>query len=143
MLNVPYCAERCASILKISTALKFFILVPMKKLVEPESKVIPVKVEKSSSSLPATPVGEGHVRTPSARTAGDTQPASSTSVRLGASAEQLRSMESGMANTPLVNAAKVAEIKQAISEGRFQVNSGVVADSLIKSVTDLINSHKA
>ena len=48
-----------------------------------------------------------------------------------------------MANAPLVNAAKVAEIKQAISEGRFKVDSSVVADSLIKSVTDLISAHKA
>lgn len=70
-------------------------------------------------------------------------PTGVTHVRLGTGAEQLRSMEGGVASTPLVNAAKVAEIKQAISEGRFQVNSSVVADGLIKSVTDLINSHKA
>jgi len=48
-----------------------------------------------------------------------------------------------MASAPLVNAAKVAEIKQAISEGRFKVDASVVADSLIRSVTDLISSHKA
>lgn len=105
-------------------------------------KVMTVKVEKSSSSLPAIPVGEGHARTPVAKPGGDIQTVSGTSVHLGTTAEQLRSMENSMANTPLVNSAKVAEIKQAISEGRFQVNSGVVADSLIKSVTDLINSHK-
>jgi negative regulator of flagellin synthesis FlgM len=49
-------------------------------------------------------------------------------------------MGSPTASTSPVNATKVAEIKQAISEGRFQVNSGAVADSLIKSVTDLISS---
>lgn len=102
-----------------------------------------MKVEKSTNSLPVTPVGEGHARTPVAKPAGDTQTASGTSVHLGATAEQLRNMENGMPNTPPVNAAKVAEIKQAISQGRFQVNSGAVANGLIKSVTDLINSHKA
>lgn len=106
-------------------------------------KVMTVKVEKSSNSPPAMPAGEGHARALVAKSAGDTQTASGTSVHLGATAEQLRSMENGMANTPSVSAAKVAEIKQAISEGRFQVNSGVVADSLIKAVTDLINSHKS
>lgn len=106
-------------------------------------KVIPVKVEKTTSPLPATPAGDGYARTPAAKPAGDTQPASSTTVHLGANAEQLRSAENSMANTPLVNAAKVAEIKQAISQGRFQVNSGAVADSLIKTVTDLINARKA
>jgi negative regulator of flagellin synthesis FlgM len=43
-----------------------------------------------------------------------------------------------MVNTPVVDASKVAEIKQAISEGRFQVNSGVVAVRLIETVRDLI-----
>lgn len=52
-------------------------------------------------------------------------------------------MESSMADTPVVNAAKVAEIKKAISEGRFQVNAGAVADGLLKSVTDLLATQKA
>lgn len=52
-------------------------------------------------------------------------------------------MEGSMANTPVVDASRVAEIKQAISENRFQVNSGVVADRLIETVKDLISSHKA
>lgn len=101
-----------------------------------------MKIEKSSKPLPAT-AGKGRARASVARPAGDTQSAGATSVHLGATAEQLRSMESGIPNTPPVNAAKVAEIKQAISEGRFRVNSSVVADGLIRSVTDLINSHKA
>lgn len=101
-----------------------------------------MKIEKSSKPLPAATT-EG--RAPAAKPASNAQSpaASGTSVHLGATAAQLQGMESSMANSPLVNAAKVAEIKQAISEGRFQVNSGIVADSLIKSVTDLISSHKA
>jgi negative regulator of flagellin synthesis FlgM len=54
----------------------------------------------------------------------------------------LRSMGGSATNTP-VNATKVAEIKKAISEGRFQVNSSAVADSLISSVTDLIAANQA
>lgn len=100
-----------------------------------------MKIDKSS--LPVTPVGEGKARASAAKP-GDNAPAgaaSGTSVNLGTSA-QLRSMEESMANAPVVNTAKVAEIKQAISEGRFQVNAGAVADSLIQSVTDLISSNK-
>ena len=104
-----------------------------------------MKIEKSSNPLPTAPAGEGKAHAPTARSADETQPTapSGTSVHLGATAAQLHSMESSMASSPLVNAAKVAEIKQAISEGRFQVNSRIVADSLIKTVTDLISSHKA
>ena len=105
-----------------------------------------MKIDKSSNSLPLAPAGEGKARAPAAKP-GDNVPsaavASSTSVNLGATSVQLRSMGSGATNTPPVNTAKVAAIKQAISEGRFQVNSGAVADSLIKSVTDLISSQQA
>ena len=39
------------------------------------------------------------------------------------------------------NANKVAEIKAAIAEGRFQVNANAVADGLISTVQDLLRSH--
>ena len=47
-----------------------------------------------------------------------------------------------MASTPVVDMDKVNAIKQAISEGRFQVNNDVVADRLIDSVKELINTNK-
>jgi len=34
--------------------------------------------------------------------------------------------------------ARVAEIRQAISEGRYQVNTGKIADGLIDTVRDLL-----
>lgn len=40
---------------------------------------------------------------------------------------------------PPVNAAKIQEIKQAISEGRFQINPEAIADRLIESARDLLN----
>ena len=106
---------------------------------------MPVKIDKSSKPLPLAPAGEGKARASATKPGDNASPpaASGTSVNLGTTSAQLRSMESNVASASSVNAAKVAEIKQAISEGRFQVNAGVVADSLIKSVTDLISSHKA
>lgn len=104
-----------------------------------------VKIDKPSNPLPLAPTGESKGRAPGAKS-GDSAPStatSSTSVNIGTTSAQLRSMESGVVSTPTINASKVAEIKQAISEGRFKVNSGVIADSLIRSVTDLISSHKA
>lgn len=101
-----------------------------------------MKIDKPSKPLPANPVAEGaaHAATkgkssqPAVRQSGD------TSVSLGSTAAQLQSMESNMANTPAINAAKVAEIKQAIADGRFKVNAEAVAGRLLDTVRDLIGS---
>lgn len=41
---------------------------------------------------------------------------------------------------PPVNTARIQEIKQAISEGRFKINPEAIADRLIESARDLLNS---
>ena len=100
-----------------------------------------MKIDKPGKPITATPIGETVKR---AATRGKSAAPSSapqsgnTSVSLGTTATQLHSMESSMANTPIVNAEKVAEIKQAISEGRFKVNTEVVADRLLETVRELI-----
>ncbi|WP_035384866.1 flagellar biosynthesis anti-sigma factor FlgM [Ferriphaselus sp. R-1] len=101
-----------------------------------------MKIEKTSSK-PIAPAHAGDGGRPSATTRGgpaSSNSGSSTAVHLGATSAQLRSMESSMAGTPVVDVAKVAEIKQAISEGRFQINSGVVADRLIASARELLGA---
>ncbi len=105
-----------------------------------------MKIDKPTKSLPPARTGEAQSRASSTtkQAAASSQPSNSsgTSVHFGAASAHLLSMENSMANTPVVDVAKVAEIKQAISEGRFQVNSGVVADRLIETVRELINTHK-
>ncbi|MDZ4200598.1 MAG: flagellar biosynthesis anti-sigma factor FlgM [Gallionella sp.] len=68
------------------------------------------------------------------------QPSSGTSVSLGSTAAQLSSLERGMAESSPVDSGKVEQIKQAISEGRFKVNTEVVAERLLETVRDLIGS---
>lgn len=103
-----------------------------------------MKIDKPSKPLPASPVGEGSARATGSKGKPGTptapQQPSSTSVSLGSTATQLQSMENSMANTPVADAAKVAEIKQAISDGRFKVNSEAVADRLLETVRDLIGN---
>lgn len=105
-----------------------------------------MKIDKPAKPLPANLLAESaphasargrRTLSPAAQQSG--QPVG-ISVSLGSTAAQLHNMESSMASSPVVDTAKVAEIKQAISEGRFKVNSGVVADRLIESVRDLIDS---
>ncbi|MCL2523687.1 MAG: flagellar biosynthesis anti-sigma factor FlgM [Betaproteobacteria bacterium] len=43
---------------------------------------------------------------------------------------------------PPVNAARIAEIKQAISEGRFKINPEAIADRLIESARDLVSASR-
>lgn len=94
---------------------------------------------KAGKPLPTTSSGEaGSLRGKSRAPAPVAQQSDSTSVSLGAQTMKLQSMANSMANTPVVDAGKVAEIKQAISEGRFKVDSGVVADHLLETVRDLI-----
>ncbi len=52
------------------------------------------------------------------------------------------SIQSLDANSEPINTAKVAEIKQAISEGHFKVNPDVVADRLLETVKELIQNKR-
>ena len=49
-------------------------------------------------------------------------------------------MEETIASTPVVDSAKVDEIKQAMSKGRFKVDTGKVADGLIESVRQMLSA---
>jgi negative regulator of flagellin synthesis FlgM len=45
-------------------------------------------------------------------------------------------------DTPPVNAARVAEIRQAIAEGRFAIDPGAIADRLINSARELLQGQR-
>jgi negative regulator of flagellin synthesis FlgM len=70
------------------------------------------------------------------------RPASTTGdkVELSPLSTQLQELEAGMAGGSVVDSARVAEIKQAISEGRFQINPERIADGLLESVQQMLAS---
>lgn len=43
---------------------------------------------------------------------------------------------------PPVNASRIQEIKDAISQGRFKINPDAIADGLIQTARDLVNSQR-
>lgn len=43
---------------------------------------------------------------------------------------------------PPVNAVKIQEIKDAIAQGRFQINPEAIADGLLETARDLVNSQR-
>lgn len=102
-----------------------------------------MKIDKPGKPLPTHSMGDGAARANSNKGKASTPPpqqSDQTSVSLGATATQLHSMETSMANSPVANAEKVAEIKKAISDGIFKVNSEVVAERLIETVRSLIGN---
>lgn len=86
--------------------------------------------------------------TPNAATSGATrqQPANkspaapdspaSSQVRLSSLASL--GVDKVLADAPVTDAGKIAEIKQAIAEGRFSVNADKIADGLLDSVRQML-----
>jgi negative regulator of flagellin synthesis FlgM len=64
-----------------------------------------------------------------------------SSERVDISSLSARLQEVGAGDTAM-NSARVAEIKQAISEGRFQINPERIADGLLASVRDMLGRAK-
>jgi negative regulator of flagellin synthesis FlgM len=67
-------------------------------------------------------------------------PAASDSVRMS---PQYQTLEKSVANSSSFNAEKVAAIKKDIAEGRYSVNSEKIADGVLSTAQDLVNSRKA
>ena len=63
-------------------------------------------------------------------------------VQLSPLSAQLQSIQRGFNDTPVIDAARVAELKEAISSGHFKVNADKVADRLLETVQALIAAHK-
>ena len=59
-------------------------------------------------------------------------------VRLSALSTQLIASDDAQS----FDAGRVAEIKQAISDGRFTINAGAIADRLIASAKELVDSQQ-
>jgi negative regulator of flagellin synthesis FlgM len=53
-------------------------------------------------------------------------------VTLTDSARSLQKIEESVAKTPVVNASKVAAVKQAISSGTYKIDAGRVASKLLQ-----------
>ncbi len=90
-----------------------------------------MKIDRTTTT--ASTVNEARHRTstpPATRAAAE--------VHLSELAGQLQSP--GEAST--FDAGRVSEIKQAIAEGRFKINSEVVADRLITSASELVAAYR-
>ena len=96
-----------------------------------------MKIEGSVKSVGATPTGETRAR---AHTSTAPIQNAAAKVELSSLSTSLIKAEAAMASTPVVDRARVDEIRRAISEGRFTIDAERIADGLIRSVRELLDS---
>lgn len=101
-----------------------------------------MKIDKTPKSTP----GAGVKRTTQTRPSGGSAKTSSAShtgaqdnVSITPMSAQIQALETSLADVSIIDAAKVEAVKQAISEGRFKVDAGVVADRLINAAKELLS----
>ena len=100
-----------------------------------------MKIDNSIKTTAIAPMGETSVRPDKTGQRTETAaPNDRDSVQLSV---QLQNIEKNFASGEVFNAARVEEIKQAISEGHFVVNPDKVADRLLETVRDLIQTRHA
>jgi negative regulator of flagellin synthesis FlgM len=87
----------------------------------------PVAPIKGSNSGVVTDKPQGE-----ASAAAAAAPQSADTVTLTNSARSLQKIEEAVAKAPVVNAAKVASVKQAVNSGSYQIDAGRVADKLLQ-----------
>ena len=103
-----------------------------------------MKIDGNLRSVQSGTVSEGQGRTGKAGGASTAPSGSSSGPRVEVSSlgAQLAGIEASLANVPVVDSQRVAEIKEAISDGRFKVNPDVIADRLLETVRELIQSQR-
>lgn len=108
-----------------------------------------MKIENSIKTESVKPVNEGQPSpgksgqraAANAATSGASSASSANSISTNIQLSgQLQNIEKNLSKGQVFDAERVAEIKQAISDGRFTVNADKVADGLLDTVRDLIRS---
>lgn len=99
-----------------------------------------MKIDKLIQPVTTVSVNDGKRRTDITPSTGTDQ--ENASVHLSSNAAKLQNIDSSSAGGSVVDTARVHEIKQAISEGNFRINPEVVADRLLETVKELIQSKK-
>ena len=92
-----------------------------------------MKIESSTKSA-GTPL----LKETRAHSTGKASPAPGDDVQLSILSAKLSTAD----DAQVFDAGRVSEIKQAISDGRFTINAGAIADRLIASAKELVESQR-
>jgi len=102
----------------------------------------PLAKQNSGPADVATSTNNTASTSTAASTTATTTSNSSSVTSLSTISTQLQAAQAASSSDAVFSTSKVNEIKQAISEGRFSVNSEKVADGLLDSVHDLLGSRQ-
>lgn len=100
----------------------------------PESSVGPAKADRADKTVPSRKL-EGSQPVKAPPQAGASQP--STQVEISEAA-QMAALAGGDEGS--FDAAKVARISKAITEGKFTINANAIADKLISNAQELLDA---
>lgn len=102
-----------------------------------------MKIDPTAKISPPQAIGDE----PRLRNAKQPEPAAESKIRadvqLSPLSTQLKEIEARLETAPSVDTARVAEIKLAIAQGRFEVNAEKVADRLIEATREFVIAHKS
>ncbi len=74
--------------------------------------------------------------------AADNTKAQNDNVELSSNSLKLSALEGSLASQPVIDSARVNEIRQAIADGKFKINPDAIADKLVASVKELLANRK-
>ncbi|SER27914.1 negative regulator of flagellin synthesis FlgM [Nitrosomonas sp. Nm51] len=100
-----------------------------------------MKVDNSIQSVTNVSSGDVKKRSESATSSSSIHSENANSaVHISAHSTNLKAAENVSNNEAIVDLSRVQEIKSAISEGTFKVNPDVIADRLLETAKELIQS---
>ena len=99
-----------------------------------------MKIDPSAKITPPTLATDERARTGKRSDSSDAKPRSE--VQISPLSAQLKEIEASLETEQTVNTARVAEVKAAIAEGRFEVNAEKVADRLIEATREFARAQK-
>ena len=99
---------------------------------------MPNKISGYPATEPLAPIKGSNSNVVADKPQGDAATAAASTAQTGDhvtltdSARSLQKIEEAVAKAPVVNASKVASVKQAVQSGTYQVDAGRVADKLLQ-----------
>jgi negative regulator of flagellin synthesis FlgM len=102
---------------------------------------ITVKISGGKSIKPVAPTGVQDVAPAKTPAPAATSPARDK-VEITSLSAQLQQIEQALSSVGVVDAARVEAIKLAISEGRFKIDSDVVADKLLATIREYLKTQQ-